>query len=102
MIRAEFDLPERYLFEGHLALLAAYAPAHPQLTPPDVQGCDLSVRAVASCYGPTDLRAVYERTNQKRIIGLPKVEIGLPGVHPHEVPAVYDLASPVAHIPGSD
>ena len=102
---------------GHLALLAAYAPDHPQLTPPDVHGCDLSVRAVVSYYGPSDLYAVYEHTRQQRVIGLPKVEIGLPGAakmkktmqdagrldillggHLHEVPAVYELASPVTHV----
>ena len=103
---------------GHLALLAAYAPCHPLLTPPDVQGCDLSVRAVVSYYGPTDLRAVYEHTHQKRNFGsLPKVEIGLPGSaemkkpmrdigrldmllggHLNEIPEIYELASPVCHV----
>jgi len=102
---------------GHLALLASYAPAHPQLTPPDVQGRDLSVRAVVSLYGPTDLRACYEYLDQKRLLGLPKEEIGLPGAaemkknmsdagrldtllggHLHEVPEVYALASPVTHV----
>jgi acetyl esterase/lipase len=102
---------------GHLALLAAYTPHHPLLTPPDVQGCDLSVRAVVSYYGPTDLRAVYHHLAQERLIGLPKVEIGLPGAadmkknmtdagrmdtllrgHLHEVPEVYELASPVTYV----
>jgi acetyl esterase/lipase len=102
---------------GHLSLLAAYAPYHPQLTPPEVQGSDLSVRAVVSEYGPTDLRACYQKTNQGRLTGLPKVEVGLPGAadtkknmteagrldtllggHPHEVPEVYELASPVTHV----
>jgi acetyl esterase/lipase len=102
---------------GHLALLAAYAPHHPKLTPPDVQGRDLSVRAVVSYYGPTDLRACYRQTDQARLINLPKVEIGLPdaadmkknmteagridtllGGHLHEVPEIYELASPVAHV----
>jgi len=102
---------------GHLALLAAYTPRHPLLTPPDVQGCDLSARAVVSYYGPTDLRACYHHLAQTRLIGLPKVEIGLPGAaelkkktteagrmdtllggHLHEVPEVYELASPVAHV----
>jgi acetyl esterase/lipase len=103
---------------GHLALLAAYAPDHPLLTPADVQGCDLSVAAVVSYYGPTDLLACYERLNQKRLVGkLPKVEIGLPGAAemkknmqdagrldlllgglPGEVPEVYALASPVSHV----
>jgi acetyl esterase/lipase len=102
---------------GHLALLAAYAPHHPLLTPPDVQGCDLSVRAVVSYYGPTDMRACYHHLAQARLIGLPKVEVGLPGAadmkknmtdagrmdtllggHLHEVPEAYALASPVAHV----
>jgi acetyl esterase/lipase len=102
---------------GHLALLAAYTPEHPRLTPPDVQGRDLSVHAVLSCYGPADLRAVYRHTGQTRMIGLPKVEIGVPpaagtnnsmrdagrldlllGGHLHEIPEVYELASPVAHV----
>jgi acetyl esterase/lipase len=102
---------------GHLALLAAYAPAHPQLTPQDLQGNDLQVRAVVSYYGPTDLRACYEHLDQKRLIGLPGVEIGLPGSaemeksiqdagrldmllggHLHQVPEIYELASPITHV----
>ncbi|EKU96217.1 esterase/lipase [Leptolyngbya sp. PCC 7375] len=102
---------------GHLALLAAYTPDNPQLTPSDLVGRDLSVRAVISLYGPTDLRAFYEHANQKRLIGLPKVEIGQPGAatmekkfsdagrvdillggYLHEVPEMYALASPVTHI----
>ena len=104
---------------GHLALLAAYAPYQPLLTPTDVEGCDLSVRAVVSYYGPTDLRAVYAHTHQKQVFGsLPKVEIGLPGSadnkkksmqnvgrldmllggHLDEIPAIYELASPVSYV----
>ncbi len=114
--------PERLILGGasaggHLALLAAYTPHHPLLNPPDLQGCDLSVRAVVSYYGPTDLRAVYQHLDLKRTIGLPKVEIGLPGAtemkknmtnagrmdtllggHLHEVPEAYELGSPVAHV----
>ena len=44
---------------GHLALLAAYTPNHPELDPPDVDA-DTSVRAVVSYYGLPDLRASYE------------------------------------------
>jgi acetyl esterase/lipase len=114
--------PERVILGGgsaggHLALLAAYTPDHPRLTPQDVQGRDLSVRAVVSTYGPTDLRACYQYLNLKRTIGLPKVEIGLPGAavmkksmtdagrldtllggHLHEVPEIYELASPITHV----
>src|SRR5215207_8001925 len=49
---------------GHLALLAAYTPRDGALTPDDVGETDLSVRAVISCYGPTDLRAYYDHTRQ--------------------------------------
>jgi len=45
---------------GHLALLAAYAPHHPDLTPADVKEADLTVRAVVSYYGAADMRAVYQ------------------------------------------
>ena len=102
---------------GHLALLAAYAPDNPRLTPAELHGRDLSVHAVVSYYGPTDLRACYQHTRQERLVNLPKVEIGLPGAatmkkdmtqagrldlllggHLHEVPEIYDLASPVTHV----
>jgi acetyl esterase/lipase len=99
---------------GHLALLAAYTPAHPGLTPPDLKGLDLSVQAVASYYGPADLRTCYSYLGQERSIGLPKVQTGqtdgkknfadagrldiLVGGHLHEVPEAYTLASPVAHV----
>jgi acetyl esterase/lipase len=49
---------------GHLALLAAYTPRESALTPDDVGETDLSVGAVISCYGPTDLRAYYDHTRQ--------------------------------------
>jgi acetyl esterase/lipase len=103
---------------GHLALLAAYTPHQPLLAPPDVQGSDLSVRAVATYYSPSDLRAAYEHTHQEQTRGkLPKVEIGLPGSavmkknnrdigrldmllggYLDEIPAIYELASPVSHV----
>jgi acetyl esterase/lipase len=102
---------------GHLALLAAYTSHDPQLTPPDVQGGDQSVRAVVSYYGPTDLSACYLHLDLSRTVNLPRVEVGLPGAadmkksmmdagrmdtllggHLYEVPEVYELASPVAHV----
>jgi acetyl esterase/lipase len=49
---------------GHLALLAAYTPRDGALAPDDVGETDLSVRAVISCYGPTDLRAYFDHTQQ--------------------------------------
>jgi acetyl esterase/lipase len=43
---------------GHLALLASYAPRHPELHPPDVN-VDASVHAVVAYYAPIDLVASY-------------------------------------------
>lgn len=41
---------------SHLALLAAYAPYHPRLTPEDVRSMDLSVRGVIGYYNAGDYR----------------------------------------------
>ena len=98
---------------GHLALLEAYAPGHPELTPDDLKSADLSVRGVISYYGPTDLLAMYQHTNQHIFVDQPPVLIGpdskksmhdagrldvLLGGHPQEVPDMYQLASPPTHI----
>jgi acetyl esterase/lipase len=102
---------------GHLALLAGYAPQHPELTPEDVIRTDLSVRGIISYYGPTDLLATYQHEDQQRIFaGMPTVPIGkklestksimrvagrldiLLGGHPQEVPEIYQLASPITYV----
>ena len=49
---------------AHLALLAAYTSGNPKFTPKELEGMDLSVCAVISLYGPTDLEAMYYHTNQ--------------------------------------
>jgi acetyl esterase/lipase len=51
---------------GHIAMLAAYAPTKPKLTPKDVRQADLTVRGVISEYGPSDLSACYFHTNQDK------------------------------------
>jgi acetyl esterase/lipase len=62
---AEYGVnPERVVLMGgsaggHLALLAAYTPNHPELDPADVDA-DTSARAVVSYYGLPDLRASYD------------------------------------------
>lgn len=58
--------PDRVVLAGgsagaQLALLAAYAHKHPLLVPADLQGTDLSVRAVVSYYGVVDLVLAYQR-----------------------------------------
>jgi acetyl esterase/lipase len=50
---------------GHLALLAAYAPEDPTLTPAELAGSDPSVCAVVSLYGQADLEAMYNHTGQQ-------------------------------------
>jgi len=49
---------------AHLALLAAYTYKNTELTPPDLQNCDLSVRGVISLYGQSELSATYYHTAQ--------------------------------------
>jgi acetyl esterase/lipase len=61
---------------AHLALLAAYTANNPQFTPKQLEGKDLSVCAVVSCYGPADLKTIYYHTNQhlttRSVPGRPK------------------------------
>jgi acetyl esterase/lipase len=51
---------------GHLALLAAYGPGEPALTPPELAGADLRVAAVASLYGQVGLDTLYWHTSQDK------------------------------------
>jgi len=76
---------------GHLALLAAYTPHLPALTPDDLRDADASVRAVVSFYGAVDMRATYENVPGNPEIGL------LLGGSPDEAPDIYALASPITH-----
>jgi acetyl esterase/lipase len=52
---------------GHLALLAAYAPDDPTLTPAELTGTDLRVGGVVSLYGQADPAAHYYHTGQQKI-----------------------------------
>jgi acetyl esterase/lipase len=101
---------------GHLALLAAYTPNHPQLDPEDVRGADTSVRAVVSYYGVPDLRQIGtepakpsseafieigKRTGYVTVdeyLEWPDVVRKLLGGLPHEVPEVAALMSPITHV----
>ena len=49
---------------GHLALLAGYSANNQQFMPNELTGRDVSVGAVISLYGPSDLEAMYYHTNQ--------------------------------------
>jgi acetyl esterase/lipase len=117
--------PEKIVIGGssagaHIALLAAYTPQHPELTPEDLKSADLSVCGVISYYGNTNLVAGYEPFDVKKLSAkIPPVPIGtkvdpkkafnyagrldiLLGGHPEEVPDTYRLACPTTHVhPGS-
>ena len=98
---------------GHLSMLAAFDPQNPRLTPADLLQTDLTVHGIISCYGPSDLIALYKHTGQERLVGLPKPVIGeesaqikksmrdagrldiLLGGSPSEVPEMYELTSPI-------
>ena len=65
--------PSRVVLSGgsagaHLAMLAAFAPTHPDLTPAHLADTDLSVRALFSFYGPPDMRAITQHNGS---IGFP-------------------------------
>jgi len=99
---------------GHLALLAGYAPQHPDLTPADMRDVDLSVCGVVSYYGPTDMEAEYRHASQQRLVGRPPLSsdpdtptnVGpadwrmdaLLGGWPEDASDAYELASPVTHV----
>lgn len=117
--------PEKVVLVGssagaHLCLLAGYTPGHPELTPEDLIGTDLSVCGIVSYYGPTDLIAAYEPWRKSNpFIKYDPVSIGtrpdpsetmqylgrleiLLGGHPQDVPDTYQLANPTTHVqPGS-
>jgi acetyl esterase/lipase len=114
--------PEKIVLGGgsagaHLAQLAGFTPEHPELTPQDLKGANLSVCGVISYYGQTDLLNYYQYMNLQITEGLPPVPIGpdtpkkmrdigrmdvLLGGYPQDVPHMYELASPPTHVgPGS-
>lgn len=61
--------PDRIVLGGgsagaHLAMQAAFTANDPQFLPENLESTDLSVRAVISLYGTSDLKAIYYHTNQ--------------------------------------
>jgi acetyl esterase/lipase len=112
---------------GHLALLAAYTPGHPDLTPDSLIESDLSVRGVFAHYGAADMRAVLKHAGRvlpdqpspslRAVVSMAESVMGdaVKGVDwrefsavtmvgnplggtPKEVPQMYDLASPITHV----
>lgn len=104
---------------GHLAQLAGYTPEHPEFTPEDVSGADLSVCGVVSYYGFTDVMAMYQYMKVQKLEDPPPAPVGenlgsfggmryyarfdvLFGDWPEDAPDLYQLASPITHgLPGS-
>ena len=99
---------------GNIALLAAYAPHHLQLTPEDLKDEELSVRGVVSYYGPTDLRAYYRHAgltvpdteaSVRTVARLFKIRaythtqmmINMAGGLPDQAPEMVDLMSLITH-----
>jgi acetyl esterase/lipase len=105
---------------GHLALLAAYTPNHPEIDA-DAMASDTSVHGVVSYYGPPDLSSLYHRfmrmpsltgeTARERgfmdylearvgfeVIPLHNLIPNLLGGTPEQVPERYRLGSPITHV----
>jgi acetyl esterase/lipase len=109
--------PEKIVLGGgsagaHIALLAGYTPEHPELTPEELKGADLSVCGMLTYYPPTDLVAGAKRYNYNRKPPVPlgtKVDPKNPmlyagrldillGGYPEDVPDMYQLACPTTHV----
>jgi acetyl esterase/lipase len=101
---------------AHIALLAGYTPEHPELTPQELNGTDVSVCGLLTYYPPTDLVAGAKHYNDERKSPVPlgtKVDPKNPmqyagrldillGGYPEDIPEMYRLASPITHVhPGS-
>jgi acetyl esterase/lipase len=61
--------PSRIVLGGgsagaHISMLAAFTDSKTQFTPTDLTAMDLSVRALISLYGPTDVEDLYYQTAQ--------------------------------------
>jgi acetyl esterase/lipase len=111
--------PQKAVLSGgsagaHLALLAAYAPDHPELTPEDIEQ-DPSVCGVVSYYGNSDLLASDHWMEVEQLTKEPPVPIGtivesdkrmryigrldmMLGGHPEDALDAYQLTSPITHI----
>jgi len=89
---------------GHLALLIAFTAGLPELIPEDLQGADLSARAIVAFYPPVDLQAYVAYRGYRSfalgpvaITGRREVLAHLLGGPAEEIPEKYALFSPLSH-----
>ena len=102
--------PDRIVIAGgsagaHLALLVAYTPGLPELTPASMAGVDTSVCGVVAFYPPVDLSSYiayndYESTNvgPLDITSPSEVVPGALGGTPAQIPGRYELFDPASHV----
>lgn len=91
---------------GHLALLCAYSAGHSQLTPPGLEGTDISVRAVVAYYPVADVHAYaeYKEYGPHNIgpVNIPRrrqlVAELVRGASAEATPEDYALFSPINHV----
>ena len=82
---------------GHLALLAAYAPADPEL-PASCDAGDTTVDAVISLYAPTDLTWGYANPANKLVSDSRAKMRAFVGGTPEEAAARYRALSPIDRV----
>jgi acetyl esterase/lipase len=82
---------------GHLALMAAYAPADPEL-PASCEAEDTSVDAVISLYAPTDLTWGYANPANKWVSDSRAKMRGFVGGAPSETGDRYRMLSPLERV----
>ena len=82
---------------GHLALMAAYAPADPEL-PATCDAGDTSVDAVISLYAPTDLKWGYANPANKFVSDSRAKMRAFLGGTPEEVADRYHALSPIDRV----
>jgi acetyl esterase/lipase len=81
---------------GHLSMLAAYAPDHPEM-PPSCDAGDTRVRSVISYYAPTDLAWGWANNTNPRVFDMRQRVSNYIGGSPAQFPERYALLNPMTH-----
>jgi acetyl esterase/lipase len=83
---------------GHLALMVAYTPNHPDISPKRPYETSDSVNCVVDLYGITDLLTRRKTEKDGTPVGEPSKTSALLTKSADEDPALWKLASPVYHV----